>query len=85
MTEYFLERKSLGGRMKVELAWSDSATEADFKNAAGVDTLSFAEKTDLVNLKSNVDKLDNDKLKNGPTNLSNLKSKVDRLDFDKFK
>ena len=39
-------------------------------------------KTDLANLKSDVDKLDIDKLKNVPTNLSNLKSKVDQLDVD---
>ena len=30
-------------------------------------------KTDLANLKSDVDKLDIDKLKNAPSNLSNLK------------
>ena len=41
-------------------------------------------KIDLANLKSNVDKLDIDKLKNVPTNLSNLKSKVDKLDVDKL-
>ena len=41
-------------------------------------------KVDLANLKSNVDKLDIDKLKNVPTNLSNLKSKVDKLDIDKL-
>ena len=35
-------------------------------------------------LKSNVDKLDIDKLKNVATNLSNLKSKVDKLDVDKL-
>ena len=33
---------------------------------------------DLPNLKSSVDKLDIDKLKNVRTNLSNLKSKVDK-------
>ena len=37
-------------------------------------------KIDLANLKSDVDKLDIDKLKNLPTNLSNLQSKVDKLD-----
>ena len=37
----------------------------------------------MESLKSNIDKLDIDKLKNLPSNLSNLKSKVDRLDFDK--
>ena len=41
-------------------------------------------KIDLANLKSNVDKLDIDKLKNIPNNLSNLKSKVDRLDVYKL-
>ena len=35
-------------------------------------------------LKSDVDKLDNDKLENVPSNLSNLKSKVDKLDIDKL-
>ena len=39
------------------------------------------EKVDLANLKSNIEKLDIDKLKNVPTNLSNLKSKVDKLDL----
>ena len=41
-------------------------------------------KTDLANFKSDVNKLDNDKLKNLPTNLSNLKIKVDKLDADKL-
>ena len=41
-------------------------------------------KTDLANLKSDVDKLGIDKLKNVPTNSSNLKSKVDKLDVDKY-
>ena len=54
------------------------------RNAARVDTSDFAKKTDLANLKSDVDKLGIDKLKNVPTNLSNLKSKVDKLDVDKL-
>ena len=49
-----------------------------------VDALKFAKKVDLANLKSNVDKLDPDKLKNVPRGLSNLKSKVDKLDVDKL-
>ena len=36
--------------------------------------------TDLATLKSDVDKLDIDKLKNVPIGLKSLKSKVDRLD-----
>ena len=46
--------------------------------------MDFVEITNLANLKSDVDKLDIDKLKNAPTNLSNLKSKVDKLDDDKL-
>ena len=46
--------------------------------------LTFARKVDLANLKSNVDKLDTDKLKNVPTNLGNLKSKVGKWDIDKL-
>ena len=49
-----------------------------------VNTSKFAKKVDLANLKSSVDKLDIDKLKNVPTNLSNLKSKLDKLDADKL-
>ena len=41
-------------------------------------------KTDLANWKSDVDKLDIDKLKNVRSNLSNLKSIVDKLDVDKL-
>ena len=53
------------------------------KNATGIDTSSFTKNADLASLKSKVDKLDIDKLKNCPTDLSNLKSKVDKLDVDK--
>ena len=57
---------------------SNYATKADSKNVTAIDISSFAEKTDLASLKSNVDKLDIDKLKNAPTDLSNLKSKVEK-------
>ena len=86
MTEYFPKQNSLGANVKVELDSSNYATKTDSKNATGVDTSSFAEKTDLGNLKSDVDKLDIDKLKNIPTDLNNLKmkSKVDKLDVHKL-
>ena len=47
-------------------------------------TSKFAKKVDLASLKSNVDKLNIDKLKNVPTNSSNLKNKVDKLDVGKL-
>ena len=49
-----------------------------------VEKVDFAKKTDLANLKSGVDKLDIDKLKNVPSNLSYLKNKVGKLDIDKL-
>ena len=74
MSEYFPEPKSLG-KVNVELDLSNYATKTDLKNATGIDTSSFAKNVDLANLKSNVGKLDIDKLKNIPTNLKNLKSR----------
>ena len=58
--------------------------KADLKNETSVDTSKFAEKVVLDNLKSDVDKLDTEELKNVPFNLSNLKSKVDKLDVDEL-
>ena len=46
------------------------------KNAPGVHTLK------LANLKSNLDKLDIDKLENIPSNLRKLESKVGKLDIN---
>ena len=83
MSEYFPKPKSLGASVKVELDLSNYATKADLKNATGVDTLDFARKTNLPNLKSDADKLDIDKLKNVPSGLSNFKSKVDKLNIGK--
>ena len=64
MSECFPEPKSSRGRVKVELDLSDYATKEDLKNEAGGDTSKFPKKFDLASLKSNVDKLDIDKLKN---------------------
>ena len=46
---------------------SNYAAKTDFKNTAGVDTSSFAKKTDIANLKSDVDKLDIDEIVNVPS------------------
>ena len=51
---------------------SNYSTKADLKNVAHVDTLSFALKTNLASLKTEVDKLDNDKLAPVPADLSKL-------------
>ena len=51
---------------------SNYATKADIKNISHVDTSSFASKTNLANLKSEVDKLDIKKLVPVPVDLSKL-------------
>ena len=84
MSEYLLEPKSLKWTMKVELDLSNYPTKADLENATSVYTSKVAKKVDLANIKSNIDKLDFDELKNVPTNLSNLKSNVHKLDVDKL-
>ena len=84
MSEYFPGPKSSRWRVKIELDLSNYATEANLKNATGMDTSKFVKNVDLVGLKSSVDKLDIEKLKNVPTNLSNLKRLGDKLDVDKL-
>ena len=48
------------------------ATKADIKNTSHVDTSSFALKSNLVSLKTEVNKLDIDKLVPVPVDLSKL-------------
>ena len=68
MSQYFPKPyEPWGGDINVKVGLSNYATKADLKNATGVDVSSFARKTYLASLKSNVDKLDIDKLKNVPT------------------
>ena len=55
---------------------SNYATKTDFKNVAHVDTSSFALKTNLANLKTEVDKLDIEKLAPVPVDLSKLSDVV---------
>ena len=84
MSEYFLKPKSLGRKVKFKLYLSNYVTKADLKNATGADRIDFAKKTDLASLKSDLDKLDIDKLENVQDHLINLNSKVDKLDFEKL-
>ena len=49
-----------------------------------IDTSRFALKSNLANLKTEVDRLDIYKLKSLPNNLSKLKAKVDKLDIVKL-
>ena len=62
------------------------ATKEDLKKKYNMWLIhqNLLKKVDLTNLKSDVDKLDTNKLKKVPSNLGNLKSKVDKLDVDKL-
>ena len=62
MSEYFPKPKSLEVNVKVELDLSNYATKTDLKNATEVNRTDFARNTDLADLKSDVDKLDIDRL-----------------------
>ena len=85
MSQYFLKPyEPFGVDINVKVNLSNYATKTDIKSILHIDTSSFSLKSNLASLKTEVDKLDIDKLKSLPTNLSNLKSKVDKLDIDKL-
>ena len=68
--------KQFGKIINVKVDLSNYATKADIKNISHVDTSSFALKTNLANLKAEVDKLDIDKLVPVPVDLSKLSDVV---------
>ena len=76
MSEYFPKPKSFIENIKVTLNVSNYATKADIKNFTHVDTSNFALKMNLANLKTEVDKIDTDKLKTVPVDLSKLSNVV---------
>ena len=76
--------KPFGRDINIKVDLSNYATKTDIKNISDIDTSRFVLKSNLASVKTEVDKLDIDKLKGLPTSLSNLKSKVDNLDFDKL-
>ena len=63
MSQYFPPYRSYGDNIKVELDLSNYATKTDLKNVIHVDVSSFASQTNLASLKTEVDKIDVDKLK----------------------
>ena len=68
--------KSFGRNINVKVDLSNYATKSDIKNISHVDASSFALKTNLANLKTEVDKLDIDKLVPVPTDLSKLSNVI---------
>ena len=77
MSQYFPKPyEPFGGDINVKVDLSNYAAKADIKNISHVDTSSFALKTNLANLKTEVDKLDIDKLVPVPVDLSKLSDVV---------
>ena len=77
MSQYFPKPyEPFGGDINVKFDLSNYATKADIKNISHVDTSSFALKTNLSNLKIQVNKLDIDKLAPVPVDLSKLSDVV---------
>ena len=76
MSQYFPPYRSCGGDIKVELHLSNYTTKTDLKNVTHVDASSFALKTNLANLKTEVGKIDVDKLKTAPVDLAKLSTVV---------
>ena len=74
---YYPPYKSSSNNVKVELDLTNYATKTDLKNIAHVDVSSFASKTNLAALKTEVDKIGTDKLKTTPTDLAKLTNTIE--------
>ena len=76
MSTYYPPYKSSSQNVKVELDLTNYATKTDLKNIKHTDVSSFASKTNLSALKTEVDKIDVDKLKTVPDDLAKLSNVV---------
>ena len=77
MSQYFPKPyEPFGGDINVKVDLPNYATKTDIKNISHVDTSSFALKSNLASLKTEVDKLDIDKLVPLQVDLSKLSDEV---------
>ena len=73
MSQYFPKPfRSFGGNINVKVDLFNYTTKSDLKNLTHADTSSFALKTNLASLKTQVGKLDIKKLVPVPVDLSKL-------------
>ena len=77
MTQYYPPYRSSRSNIKVELDLANYATTTDLNNITHVDVSSFASKTNLTALKTEVDKIDADKLKTAPADLTKLTNAIE--------
>ena len=76
MSTYYPPYKSSSNNIKVELDLANYTTKDGVKNITHVDVSSYASKTNLAALKTEVDKIDIDKLKTVPDYLAKLSNVV---------
>ena len=76
-SQYYPPYNNSSNNIKVELDLANYAVKDDVKNITHVDVSSYATKTNLAPLKSEVDKIDVDKLKTVPTVKSDVVKKTD--------
>ena len=76
MSQYFPPYRSSERNIKLELDLSSYATKTDLKNVTHADVSSFALKTNLSSLKTEVDQLDIDKLTPVPNDMAKLSNVV---------
>ena len=77
MSQYFPKPyEPFGGGINVKVDLSSYATTTDSKNVSHVDVSSFALKSNLANIKTEVDKLDIDKSTPVPNHLAKLSNVV---------
>ena len=77
MSQYFPKPyEPFCGDINVKVDLSNYATKTDLKNLLHVDVSSFALKSNLASLKTEVDKLDIDKLAHVPDDLAKLSNVV---------
>ena len=74
---YYPPYRSSRNNIKVKLDLSNYAMKDDVKNITHVDVSSFASKTNLAALKTEVDKMDPDKLKTTPADLAKLTNAIE--------
>ena len=77
MSQYFPKPyEAFSGDINVKVDLSNYATKTDIKNVSHVDTSSFAIKSNLASLKTEINKLDIDKLVPFPVHLRKLSDVV---------
>ena len=90
MRQYFLKPyKPFGGDINVKVDLSNYATKTDLKNISYIDVSSYALKSNLASIKTEVDKLDVDKLTPVPIDLAMLSNvvkndAVKKTEYDKL-